>query len=66
VSPDNVTWGDLFDKDGSEVSRNVRPGSGITLDASLTQSALWLKIRSGGRDNPVPQAAERTFNLAIG
>jgi hypothetical protein len=29
VSPDNVTWGDLFDKDGSEVSRNVRPGSGI-------------------------------------
>jgi len=64
VSVDNQTWGDLF-YEGHEALSAVVAGTAIVLPSDLTNAALYLKIRSGSRNNPIPQEAERVFSLGI-
>jgi hypothetical protein len=65
VSLDNVTFVDLFDGSGEEVLRTVPANSGTLMATNLTQAAMYIKIRSGSRDAPVLQAADRVFTVAL-
>jgi hypothetical protein len=65
VSGDNAYFGDLFDANGVEVIKAIRPGSAVVVDQSLTLAAYSIKIRSGPREYPVVQAADRTFTLVV-
>jgi hypothetical protein len=65
VSSDNNYFADLFDLDGTEVLRAMGPGRALLIPPALTQGALYLKLRSGPRANPVPQDADRTFTLLL-
>lgn len=64
VSPDNTTYNDLFDTSARELTFNVVPGTSVRLD-NFWEPVTWLKVRSGGRDAPVPQAADRTINVTV-
>ena len=65
VSIDNVAFYDLFDNTGFEVVRPVVPQAAVELVSSLTQSAMYLKIRSGRRDDPLAVDADSTFTLML-
>jgi hypothetical protein len=64
VSPDNTVYNDLFNTDALEIQFNVVPGTSVRLD-KFWEPVTWLKIRSGGRDMPVPQEADRTITVTI-
>lgn len=65
VSEDNVTFYDLFDNKGYEVTRLVVTGAAVNTDPTWTQAAMWLKLRSGPRVSPVAQDADRVFKLVL-
>lgn len=65
VSPDNTDYDDLFDASAREITVNVLPGTAMRLDSELWAPVTWLKIRSGGRDQPIPQAVNRTISVVI-
>jgi hypothetical protein len=65
LSVDNVTFGDLFDNAGTEVVRTFVPGTAVVVDRSLTDAALYVKIRSGPRDKPVVQQVQRKITLGL-
>ena len=65
VSEDNITFRDLFDRDGHEIVRAMGINRAINIDPSLTNAALYLKLRSGQRDEPTAQTADRVFTLAL-
>lgn len=54
VSHDSTNFFDLFDRSAREVAFNVVPGTAILLELGWAP-VLYLKLRSGTRDNPVPQ-----------
>lgn len=62
TSTDGMFYNDMFSTDGHEISFKVHPGTAIWVDRMRMG---WLKFRSGTRDNPVPQSAQRTFAVAI-
>jgi hypothetical protein len=64
VSPDGTTYNDLFGSDAREIQHNVVAGTSILID-STWEPVTYLKLRSGGRDNPVPQEADRTITITI-
>jgi hypothetical protein len=65
VSPDGVAaYNDLFSSDAREIQHNVVAGTSILLDRSW-EPVTYLKLRSGGRDNPVPQEADRMITITI-
>jgi hypothetical protein len=49
-----------------EVSLSVTAGSILLMPAAFGSSLGWLKLRSGTRDQPVVQAADRVFSLVFG
>jgi hypothetical protein len=63
MSADNVTYYDLSDSFGQEVTRYVSPGTAILIDEGLTEYSLYFKIRSGSRAYPVPQSVDQSFLL---
>jgi hypothetical protein len=63
VSDDNATFYDVIDDRGNEVLRTIVAGSATNVDPSVTQAAMYLKIRSGPQDGPVIQTADRVFKL---
>ena len=63
VSGDNVTFFDVIDDNGREVLRPVFGGSAIDVPGDVTTGALYVKIRAGSRNMPVPQTADRVFTL---
>ena len=65
VSYDNISYFDLFDSNGYEVTRIIAPGAAVAIDAALTAAAMYLKIRAGSRTNLVTQEADRTFTLMM-
>jgi len=65
VSSDNTIWADLFDLAGVEVIKPIRVNSAVILDPTLSQAVNYLRVRSGPRDNPIPQAADRVLTLVI-
>jgi len=62
TSTDGVFYNDMFDKDGHEMSFKVAAGTAIYVDRMRLG---WVKFRSGTRENPVPQKAQRDFAVAI-
>ena len=64
ISPDGVVFHDLFDNSGRELVFNIPAGGCVGIPA-LWDAVLHLKIRSGQRDNPVPQEAARTITITI-
>jgi hypothetical protein len=65
VSEDNVLWRDLFDANGNEIVKAMGPNRAISVDPSYTAGAMWVKLMSGPRQNPVPQEQDATFTLVI-
>ena len=65
VSEDNTTFRDLFDSDGHEIIKAMGPNRAINVDPSFTSGALYVKLMSGPRQNPVVQAADRVFTIVI-
>jgi hypothetical protein len=66
ISSDGGFFNDLFDHDGREFTMKVTPGAAIPLAFDgLTRCMAHVKIRSGTRDHPVVQDAQRDFAIAI-
>jgi hypothetical protein len=64
VSPDGANFKNLFDSNAREIAFNVRAGSSMALETGWTP-ILYLKVRSGTCDLPVPQEAERQISITI-
>jgi hypothetical protein len=66
ISSDGGGFNDLVGLDGYEIMfTNVVPGSAVVVPSSTGRAVGWLKVRSGTRDEPVPQAEGRLFAVAI-
>ena len=67
VSWDGTNWRDVADRSAVEISVNILPGTAVHLSPDWTGSALggWVRLRSGGRDRPIPQAADRVFTILV-
>jgi hypothetical protein len=65
VSFDGVSFNDLFDRTAAELAINVLGGTSVNLDQTLWKPVLYLKVRSGVRGNPMPQAADRVITITI-
>jgi hypothetical protein len=65
VSTDNKMFNDLFDHNGNEIEVVVVPGVGIIVPPDWLASAVFIKFRSGTRDEPVAQSDLREFAIAI-
>jgi hypothetical protein len=66
ISSDDGGYNDLFTHDGREFTMVVTPGAAIPIAFDgLTRCMAYVKIRSGTRDHPVVQDAQRDFAIAI-
>src|SRR5262245_18535250 len=65
VSADGETYCDLFDAHGYELRRTVVPNAATIFVPAFTQGAVFMKIRSGSRVEPIAQEAERVFTLVL-
>ena len=64
VSIDGVNFFDLADAaSGVQISRALQPSTALKIDQSYTRYINHLKVRSGPRDNPIAQAADRVSTL---
>lgn len=63
ASADGVTFADLYNQSGSEVTVDAAAGRFIALDPTLFAGIRFLKVRSGTAATPVNQAAARTLIL---
>jgi hypothetical protein len=55
VSPDGSVFHDLFAADGTEMSVVASGGAGVLLASGMGAVPVFLKIRSGLHDAPIPQ-----------
>lgn len=65
LSTDGEGYNDLCDIRGNEILLNVNPGSAVIMPIEVSRAVVFLKLRSGTRDQPVPQEAQREFAVAI-
>lgn len=65
VSTDNVFFSDLYKSDGLEFVLPCGKGRGIIVNQNDWWPGLWVKIRSGTHDAPIPQTAQREFAIAL-
>jgi hypothetical protein len=73
LSEDGTAWFDLFNVQTAtgkyqswEAVINVAPGATYTLPTGTGGVISFLKLRSGTRQQPVKQTADRTFQLVLG
>src|SRR5262252_3654239 len=59
ISFDGIEFFDVCDFLGDPMMINVMPGSVILVPDNFAQAAQFMKVRSGTRENPVPQEAAR-------
>jgi len=64
ASADGVVFADVMTNDGSELVMSFTAGAGIMLPGQLHWAAS-LKMRSGTRNAPIIQAADRTFTVIL-
>ena len=64
VSPDGANFNDLFDSNAREITFNIAAGTSLLLD-KMWEPVTYLRIRSGGRDAPMPQQAVRTVTITL-
>lgn len=67
VSTNNEHYNDLFDDDGNEITVTGAPAwCSIMLGARVNlETVVWLKIRSGTRDEPVEQPHDCKMALTL-
>jgi len=65
ISTDGQFFNDLFDHLGNEVMIAVRPGTAVLIPLDYMRSAVFIKFRSGRRDDPVPQNEQREFAVVL-
>ena len=67
ISSDGYGYNDLHTIDGREIVIPVVPGSAVVVAplSDYLRAVAFLKVRSGTRDFPVIQAAQRDFAVAI-
>ena len=66
VSTDGITFYDLFYNIGSrEVNILLTANSACILSYDWRNSICWMRARSGIRDEPVPQEADRTISFEV-
>jgi hypothetical protein len=65
LSSDGAFYNNLLDHRGAEFSMVVKPGTAVLVPANAARAVAWLKLCSGSRTNPIPQAAQREFAVAI-
>lgn len=67
ISSDGAGYNDLYRADGTEVVIPVVPGTAVVVAGlgDILKAFAWLKVRSGTRQFPVVQAAQRDFAVAI-
>lgn len=63
VSTDGAQFHDLFDWDMGELVFNVTPGVAVAIDPYRLLMARYIKLRSGARDNPIPQQETCMFTV---
>ena len=63
---DGVFYNDMFGIDGFEVTiKTVVSGAGVIIPTDVGRAIAHLKIRSGTRNNPMPQPEPRNFAVTI-
>lgn len=76
ISADGVTYADAYTVDGREALIPVVAGSTIVVATAENlpgtrslppdlRGATWLKLRSGPASHPVPQMAQRIFQITL-
>jgi hypothetical protein len=65
VSADGDNYYDLFDPRGGEFTFNVIKGAMIFVDHEVFLMAKYMKLRSGTRDNEIPQSVLRRFTFIL-
>ena len=67
ISSDGSFYNDLFTIDGREIVVPVVAGSAIVVAplSDYLKAVAFLKVRSGTRQWPVPQAEQRAFAVAV-
>lgn len=66
----DVSWHDVYDQDGNEVTVSEPAGGFADVHAAVEEPAQfegaeWLRVRSGTAATPVNQAADRILTLAL-
>jgi hypothetical protein len=64
-SQDGTSFYDLFSRDGVEVHIGMRDRLNTITELDITLLKGWFKIRSGMRNSPVAQAADRIFQVFV-
>jgi hypothetical protein len=64
-SQDGLTYQNLYDANGVEVTVQAEAGRNIQLNPADFAGLYWLKIRSGTSSAPVNQTAERLVYLQV-
>ncbi|MCK1281348.1 hypothetical protein IVB46_39635 [Bradyrhizobium sp. 61] len=65
ISSDGLFFNDVFDNKGIELKSIVVAGTAVIVPADYLAAASFIKFRSGTRDLPVTQPAERVFAIAL-
>jgi len=65
ISADNIKYADLYHLDGRDPGVAVIPGGAVIIPPEPARGMRYIKLRSGTRDNPVNQNAERTFEIIL-
>jgi hypothetical protein len=66
ISSDGAMFNDLVDVQGNEIQIAVTPGSAVVVrGGQWTKAFAYIKVRSGTRDNPIPQNDLREFSFAV-
>lgn len=62
-SLDNITYTNLYDDGGTEVSITVAASRTIALTPGTYGGCRWIKVRSGTSGSPVAQGADRLVSV---
>jgi hypothetical protein len=65
ISNDGTHFYDLVDNNGNELLFNHTPGGGQPFVSRYAKHIASIKIRSGSKGHPVPQAADAVFKVEI-
>lgn len=66
LSPDGDKYHDLFYLTGFEVTLpTVVPDTAVIISYDVGRAISWVKLRSGTRNNPIPQEEDRIFSVVV-
>lgn len=67
ISFDGTKYYDVFGQDNKEVLLvAVDPGVVLAASFATLKGGIWVRLRSGPRNSPVAQEADRTFTAMLG